>query len=127
MSIDIWLGIISILLSFIGINSFCHYRDQRIILEAIAEFQQKRDSTHPYAQVKDLLDSLKYDEAQIEIQRLMNIKENDPALYWWLGKAHYKQQNYQEAKSAFEKSIELEPSYQSALEPYLKQIELQGG
>ena len=49
---------------------------------------------------------------------------NDSNAYWWLARAKQELKEFDEARSLYEKVLELEPSWrESHIEPYLKKIE----
>jgi tetratricopeptide (TPR) repeat protein len=55
-------------------------------------------------------------------ERLAN-RPRDPYVYWYLGQANYQMQKYLEAKRSFSTVREIDPTWQSAVEPWLERVE----
>jgi tetratricopeptide (TPR) repeat protein len=89
----------------------------RAMLDLAAQRSEK-----PHADLQRLLERREYSKIDSEVSEKRMANAEDAALYWYKGLALFYLNRWEEAGTVIRRAIELDPSYEDALKPYLKRI-----
>lgn len=89
----------------------------RAMLDLAVERNEK-----PHADLQRLLERREYAKIDSEVTEKRMASGEDPVLYWYKGLALFYLNRWEEADGVIRRAIELDPSYEDALKPYLRRI-----
>lgn len=85
---------------------------------ALAEQRNEK----PHADLQRLLERREYSKIDSEVTEKRMANGKDPVLYWYKGLALFYLNRWEEADAVIRRAVELDPSYEDTLKPYLKRI-----
>ena len=125
MTIETALIIVIVLLVLILIVTLIHAKASIFWTREILKYAKEQQYAKPNSDLQKLLDKREYSKIVSEVTEKRLTNTNDPALYWYKGLALFHLDNWDEAKTVLRHAIQMEPSYENKLSPYLKRIESQ--
>jgi cytochrome c-type biogenesis protein CcmH/NrfG len=75
----------------------------------------------------DLLESGRLDDLISECQRKLLDRPNHAYAHWYLGRAYFLQERWQDARTEFETLRRISPDWASSIDPYIEEIGEKGG
>lgn len=88
---------------------------------AMLKFAEQRNEK-PHADLQRLLERREYSKIDSEVTEKRMANGEDPVLYWYKGLALFYLNRWEEADAVIRRAVELDPSYDDPLKPYLKRI-----
>jgi cytochrome c-type biogenesis protein CcmH/NrfG len=119
-SIRLMLVFILLVLVVLGLLFFSFVRS---LNRAIAIIDRQSTEKALHQELEDLLTKGLANDAFFIASENSRKRPRDPHLLWYLGQANFQLKKFVEAKQAFRAVIEISPSWEATIEPWLAKVE----